>query len=266
MKNKLSARSKVQDEENLSKARDIVRALSPQQRKEMMARLPAFISYPRTGSQWLEAVMEHYFDRPCLRERRATLIGADRTDWLFFHDHDIDLKLTHDNVLYLYRSPSDTVYSYLIYKYKASRRKSWWGRWRQRGEEAITETKVNAMARAYRAHLEKWLLSPQRARTAVRYEMLREKPLEEFSRICDHFALPFDPERVKKTFEETSRARMVEVAVKKVALDQSLLSESYKMGRKEFETRFGAAVRQTVIAPELAPFFSYLDEIQHEKG
>lgn len=243
------------------KENDPVRSLSPQQWRELASRLPAFITYPRTGSQWLEAVMERYFDRPCMRERRATLIDPTRTDWLFFHDHDFQLQLQHDNVLYLYRSPVETLYSYLNYKFTRTRRKSWWGRWRQRREQAITPEKVNAMASEYRAHLEKWLLSPQRARTTVRYELLQEKPLEEFARICDHFGLPLDPERVRKTFDEASRARMVEVAVKKVALNPSLLSDDYKMGRKDFEARFGEEIKRLVITPELVPHFAYLDEI-----
>ena len=49
---------------------------------------PLFISYPRTGSHWINAVMELYFDRPRLRERRTTFMDKSRTDWMWFHDHD----------------------------------------------------------------------------------------------------------------------------------------------------------------------------------
>ncbi len=243
------------------KKNDPVRNLSEHERLELMAQLPAFITYPRTGSQWLEAVMERYFDRPCLRERRATLIDPNRTDWLFFHDHDIDLKLEHDNVLYLYRSPVETVYSFLTYRFHSTRRKSWWGRWRQRNDRPVTPEKVCEMSLQYRDHLEKWLLSPNRARATVRYELLQKNPKDEFKRICDFFDLPFDPERVEATFAAASRERMVAVAVKKRALSESLLSEEYKMGRGEFTERYGSVVRDLVITPELAPAFSYLNDL-----
>lgn len=33
----------------------------------MMEDMPVFISYPRSGSNWLNSIMELYFDRPRLR-------------------------------------------------------------------------------------------------------------------------------------------------------------------------------------------------------
>ena len=257
------ARVKPQDDpgnKEAIKRTDPVRGMSPRVRAEYMARLPAFITYPRTGSQWLEAVMEKYFDRPCMRERRATLIDAKRTDWLFFHDHDTDLSLHHENALYLYRSPVETVYSYLNYRFAASRRNSWWGRWRQRGEQPITEEKVRGFSAEYRAHLEKWLLSGQRARTYVRYELLQSTPETEFPRICAHFELPFDHARMESAFREASREKMVEVAVKKKALSPALLSKDYTMGRRQFMQTYGDLVRSIVMTPELTPLFDYLDD------
>lgn len=243
----------------VAKRKDRVRSMSGEEHAALRGKLPAFVTYPRVGSQWLEAVMEKYFDRPCLRERRATLIDPDRDDWLFFHDHDRDFKLRHGNTLYLYRSPVETVYSYLVYHFKHTRRKSWWGRWCQRNDQPITREKVLATANDYRAHLEKWLLSDQRARTAVRYELLQKRPLEEFARICDFFALPFDAARVTATLEEASRRKMVEIAVKKSALDESLLTDGYRSARRDFERDHGDLVRQTVITPALAPHFTYLE-------
>jgi hypothetical protein len=247
------------DTSEQAKRGDRVRAMSAADHAALRAALPAFITYPRVGSQWLEAVMERYFDRPCLRERRATLIDPDRDDWLFFHDHDRDFKLRHDNTLYLYRSPVETVYSYLIYHFKHTRRKSWWGRWLQRNGQPITRDKVLATAKDYRAHLEKWLLSERRARAVVRYELLQTRPLEEFARICDFFALPFDAARVTATLEEASRRKMVEIAVKKSALDASLLSDGYRSARADFMREYGDLVHRTVITPALAPHFAHLE-------
>jgi hypothetical protein len=54
---------------------------------------------------------------------------------------------------------------------------------------------------------------------------------------------------------------MVEIAVKKSALNESLLSESYRADRRNFEADFGGLVRQIVLTPQLAPHFAYLDEL-----
>ncbi len=254
------------DSSEQAKRTDRVRSMPEAEHAALRTRLPAFITYPRVGSQWLEVVMEKYFDRPCLRERRATLIDPDRDDWLFFHDHDRDHQLRHDRVLYLYRSPVETVHSHLIYHFKHTRRKSWWGRWRQRNELPITREKVLATSADYRKHLEKWLLSAQRARAVVRYELLQSRPPDEFRTICDFFELPFDADRVTATLEEASRKKMVEIAVKKSALDQSLLSEDYRADRANFERDYGDLVRSAVITAELAPHFAYLENTGRDLG
>src|SRR5438552_2054967 len=77
--------------------------------------LPLFISFPRTGAHWINCVMECYFDRPRLRERRVTFLDRSRTDWMWFHDHDMKLDVRHADVLLLYREPVATVFSNLVY-------------------------------------------------------------------------------------------------------------------------------------------------------
>ena len=73
--------------------------------KESIQNLPLFMSYPRTGAHWINAVMELYFDKPRLPEVRATYMKPERRDWMWYHDHDIGpvckLMIEHDNVLYL---------------------------------------------------------------------------------------------------------------------------------------------------------------------
>lgn len=223
---------------------------------EIRSRLAAFVSYPRTGSQWLNAVMELYFDRPCLRDWRATFLDPHRIDWLWFHDHDFDLTLKHNNVLYIYRDPVDTIYSYLCYRFASSRRKSWWGRLVQRNERAVTPEKVRVLSQEYRSHLEKWLLSSQRARTTVRYEALVARGEEEFAKVCAHFGQALSTKRLQEAFAKASKESMVNVAVKKVALSEQLLRADYRKEREQFRLNYESQIKELVLSESLRPFFA----------
>jgi hypothetical protein len=220
-----------------------------------MAKLPGFVSYPRTGSQWLNAVMELFFDRPCLREDRATFLGRERSDWMWFHEHDFDLIFDHPNVLYIYRDPVDTLYSYLKYEFGRTRRKSPWGRFAQRNEHPYPPEKVDAFGWAYRRHLEKWLLSPYKARTVVRYEALVGDRMNEFRKVCQHFEVPMDEARAKQVFEKASKESLMGVAVLRKALSPTLVAPDYASERQQFRHDFAQRIRNVVVTPELKPFF-----------
>jgi hypothetical protein len=203
--------------------------------------------------------MELYFDRPCLRDRRATFLDRERSDWFWFHDHDLDLMLEHPDVLYIYRDPVDTIYSYLEYRFKGSRRKSWVGRLLQMRDGAITPAKVDELAGEYRRHLEKWLLPPRAARTAVRYESLVRSSMEEFSRICRYFGQPLDEKRARLAFERANKESLIEVAVKKVALSPTLATNLYAQMRREFREMYGERICHSVVTLPLRPFFADAD-------
>jgi hypothetical protein len=220
-----------------------------------MARLSGFVSYPRTGSQWLNAVMELFFDRPCLREVHATFLGRERSDWMWFHEHDFDLILDHPNVLYLYRDPVDTVHSYLNYDFRRTRRKSPWGRFAQRNDHPNPPEKVDARAAEYRRHLEKWLLSPRKARTLVRYEALVQDGMSEFRKICQHFGVPMDEARAKQAFARANKGSLIGVAVRRQALNPYLLTPDYANERQQFRHDFAERICDLVITSELKPFF-----------
>jgi hypothetical protein len=93
-----------------------------------MNKLPVLISYPRSGSNWFNAVIELYFDRPRLRVGQSSFlkdINSTR-DYMWFHDHDIQsiLNLPHNNIAYLYRNPSDVIYSLLTAESKPINKKT----------------------------------------------------------------------------------------------------------------------------------------------
>jgi hypothetical protein len=234
--------------------------LSPEQRRYLVAKLPGFVSFPRTGSHWLNAVMELYFARPCLREGRSTFLETQRTDWMWFHDHDFDLALKHPNVLYIYRDPVDTLYSYLNYKFRASRRASYLGQLVQCRDDAYSSDKVDVAATEYRRHLEKWLLSTLKARTIVRYDLFVHDSVSEFRKICHHFETSTDEGRAKRAFASVSKESLIGVTTKQIVINRKLLTPNYANERKRFRDDFAERIYDLLLTPQLKPFFTPLHQ------
>jgi hypothetical protein len=206
--------------------------------------------------------MELFFQRPVLRELHATFLQRGRTDWMWFHEHDFDLTLDHPNILYIYRDPIDTIYSYLTYDFKRTRRRSPWGRFAQRNDIPYPSQNVEFRALEYRKHLEKWLLSSRKARTVIRYERMVQDNLGEFQKVCEHFEVPMDEERAKRAFAKANKESLLGVAVRKQAMNPYLLSADYASARREFRQNFSQMISDLVITSELKPFFTTDSELR----
>ena len=131
---------------------------------------PFLISFPCTGSHWLRMVMELYFGKPSL-VRIFYFKGAG--DFTCYHRHDEDLSIRRSNVIYLYRSPPDTIHSQLNY-YQ---------------EDTRDRQRIAYWARCYGAHLAKWLLEETFTthKTVITYEGMKNSMAGEFKKICLHF-------------------------------------------------------------------------------
>lgn len=219
-----------------------------------MDHLPLFISYPRTGAHWINAVMELYFDRPRLRKKRVTFLDSGRTDWMWFHDHDHDLQIEHQDVLYLYRDPSATVYSNLVHQFLSKR--PFWVRWVTRNYNIFCEREVFNFSEHYREHLLKWTYSPHKARTVICYDNFKTRRNPEFKKICEHFGVAFDEDRASHAFDiVTPEALSKKAGGNPVAKGKHLLRDSYKTGRNEFTERWGNTVKEIVMVRELTHLF-----------
>ncbi len=207
-----------------------------------MRQLPLFVSYPRSGSNWLNCVMELYFDRPRLRADRITFMPGNRSDYMWGHDHDLTLDVRHGNTMYLYRDPVDVLYSYWV----AERRPP-------------DVPFVTWHSRALRRHLSKHLLSPERASVAIRYDRLRDQFEQEFEKVVRFFgADSVDAQRLSNALSLVSRESLAERGNawnKGRYIGTHLLSPDYADGRSAFRDKHGAYIRDEVVVDELRPFF-----------
>lgn len=137
------------------------------------------ISYPRTGSHWLRSLMEKYFERPILPR---VLYNTDRTDYLAVHDHDTtppyitpSKKEAYKRVLFLFRDPVDTVYSFYRMGY---------------GHESdhMKDIRIGYLTREYSDFMQRWIEEDwTEQKTYIRYEQIAGHPFREFEKITNHF-------------------------------------------------------------------------------
>ena len=211
---------------------------------------PLFISFPRTGSHWINAVMELYFDRPRLPHVRATFMDYGRNDYMWFHDHDTiaydKLHIENSEALYLYRDPVDTVFSYLVYEFNN-------GKSLKTNQHAL-EGLVSAAATHYKNHLIKWLITAP-AKTVVKNERFKSDPEAEFSLICDHFGVPFDSERAKQCFDIVTPRALSERKTEENTLSDFMLTEEYKQERGWFRDTYGELINNIVISEKLQEWY-----------
>jgi len=213
--------------------------------------LPLFISFPRTGSHWINCVMELYFDRPRLREVRTTLFDKSRNDWMWFHDHDLDLKIDHPHVLYLYREPVSTFYSNLNYYCRVPESPFF-----RKPPLKVEEKAIKKCCADYLQHLQRWLLSDKKAHTAVRYDRFKADRPAEFQKICRYFDRPFDLARMERAFATVTPEALAAQTVDPAALGAHLLTKSYDQDRQQFAEKWGKLIQTHVIVPELRPYFA----------
>lgn len=157
--------------------------------------------------------------------------------------HDINLDFTCKNLIYLYRNPIDTVYSYIAYKKKNN------------GDPQV----VAEFASLYAAHLGKWLLKEKASekKTVVCYERLKSSLCDEFSKITAHFGEKTDVKRLEEASAMLDKNKVKEKAAdysKKVVVNTALM---YDDGRREFASRNGGEIMKIVFdcEPELRRFF-----------
>jgi len=201
---------------------------------DFFLQFPLFVSFPRTGTHWLNCVMELYFDRPRLRQSQLTFL-PNRTDWMWFSDHDGNCLIEHKDVLYLYRNPVDTIYSNCSV------------------ENNFTKEFITTYCELYRNHLIKWLLSDLKARTIISYEEMQSNPLNVLRIISEHFKVPYNATKAKDALSVVTKEAMIKISNTRYITD-GLLTDDYKIKRIEFTKNFKSYIEDIILTPELNDF------------
>ncbi|GAB4457327.1 MAG: hypothetical protein Fur0028_11880 [Bacteroidales bacterium] len=207
--------------------------------KRWMHRLPLFVSFPRTGSEWINAVMELYFDRPRLRKLRITFIDKKRKDWMWFHDHDIEMNVEHKNVLYLFRDPVETVYSNIEYMINTKHTYIINPLYASNATE-VKEKDVVILAEHYASHINKWLYGLHKAKEYISYEKFIENPHGEMEKVCRFFGSKLNSEKLTDVLAFVTKEKMVaqNEEEKNGGLNNKMLNDKYRDNRRIFKEKY----------------------------
>jgi hypothetical protein len=193
-----------------------------------MEDMPVLISYPRSGSNWLNSIMELYFGRPRLRLGPTSFLKNRRVrnDFMWFHDHDIysDLKLTHKNILYLYRNPCDVIFSLLMAEH-----------------DDVNQDLVDAQIKLIKAHHKKYLCGEY---PSICYEKCKNNLPKEFKTILGFFKHneALDIERLSFCADRANKPALIAKAVDKRYFNQSMMSAEYERRRRAFRDQYEACI------------------------
>jgi hypothetical protein len=202
---------------------------------------PWFISFPRTGSHWLRMVMELYFKKPSLVEVFYT---EQPKEYTCYHRHDLKLTIGGcSKVLYLYREPVNTIFSYLKYEKKI-----------------ISKENVVNYTNCYIDHLIKWLLEENftKDKLVLKFEKLRNRDSKEFKKLCTFFDEDFDEERMNQCMDQVTKKKLY--ALSKHDLKVVDPSAEYEKERLRFDSEYRLLIEEQVVEKSelLKPFFGYL--------
>lgn len=225
---------------------------------ESYLELPFVISYPRTGTHWLNTMLEQYFERNrVLPNYGGSITFVNKFDqdfmWYSSHDNDMTLEVKHElGTLYLYRDPVDVMYSLLTAHTLEP-------------DHDETHLSVDELfqkyAGRYRRHLEKWLLSDKyKARTVVTYEGLKTDPLATFKKVVEHFGGEWNEKKAQAIFAGTTKEKVHDRGknVMPAYFGKQYLSKEYSDKRAKFREQHAERVYETVVTEELRPWFEHL--------
>jgi hypothetical protein len=170
-------------------------------------------------------MLERYTDRPL---HTRSFFPHNNPDYLLYHTHDDELKERPLNVIYLFRSPADVVFSQLSYL----------------KEDHANKEMVTHWSKQYSCHLIHWLIRETftQKKTIICYEELKSNPHSQLMKVCDHLEIIYDADKWQGLLEKTDKTKIKTLT----AHDQSAVnvSLSYESKRLQFYDRSGQIVEQ----------------------
>ena len=215
-----------------------------------MEKYPLLISYPRSGSNWVNCILELYFNRPRLRVGPITFLDStNKKDYMWFHDHDrfSDLKVNHHNIAYLYRNPPDVIFSLLMAEHRNI--------FNTDKMTELVSTQINYLKKSLKKYL-------STAPICIKYERLKGLDPNvlyyyEFSKII-HFLDPksnMDNNKLDNAIHIVKKNKIINKSTDKY-FSEMLLSNNYEKMREDFLWLFENKINTKIISGELKKFFT----------
>lgn len=191
------------------------------------------VSYYRTGTHYLLMCLEKYFNQHVLLEKSYFYEPSfDTKNILLQHFHDPRLGLKHSNVIYLYRQPTDVVFSRVYVLNHGN---------------AFCSGLIDSVTREYLKNIEKWILEfplyglEIKEKTVIRYENLLNNFFSEFSKVVEHLCNKVDINKIKNVQSSITKDVVRQRTVSKNIIPVDL---NYENKRREFSFKYKIPIEQ----------------------
>lgn len=205
--------------------------------KAWFHKVPVMVSYPRCGSNWLQAVMELYFNRHRAGKGPNNPSWVDKIEnddepmWTATHDQSEQMNFDTDQpVLYLWRDPVDVLFS--LFRLPNSLK-------------FTNARQIEEQAKKYGMHYKKWTERANEKEVLIlRYEDVLENPHREMERISLFFEKPFDLERSKMAFETVGDKKTTNSknGWNDKFINKQSHTEEYAKARNNFKNEWGKRI------------------------
>lgn len=202
--------------------------------------LPLFVSIPRSGCNWIQAVMELTFDRhrALKNPNTPTWMETEFENPLWMHTHD---NFNHqdnpigEKTVFLYRDPVDVIYSLLkLQKIPAN------------------STSIESFCQRYNRCVGKWLNKDHFGKVfALTYENFKEHPLEELKALSRWYGIEWNEERAKKALKITGDKKTTNEknGDHPAFKNKESGTEPYELGREDFRRQWDKFIRDRIRIP-----------------
>lgn len=185
---------------------------------------PYLVSFPRTGSHWFRMVLELYSDRPLLTR---SFFPHSNENYLLSHTHDMNLSECRKNVIYLYRNPTDVIFSQLNYYQQPIDR----------------ELFVRLWVNQYSLHLIHWIFLEDctTRKLVISYEQMKSNIALVYKRVCEHLELEFDKKKILEVAAQIDKKKVAS----KTSHDPQVISKKkdYQDKRMKFSQTYHDLIR-----------------------
>lgn len=203
----------------------------------MASKIPWVITCPRSGTIWLQNLMELYFDAPHGPNQTGGITWrppkideeGNLEPFMWQHSHDegnnIEPSDTEVGDIFIYRNPIDAIFS--LNKIPG-----------HPGD-------INSYAEHFKRLVEKWSTE---ARTIITYEEAVADTLSTLKIISEHFRKDWKQEHAIKCIKKTSKKKILKKgsAVGSRYHNTNLLNKNYNKEREEFKKQYGPQIMKIV--------------------
>ena len=187
---------------------------------------PYYVGVSRSGSHWIRLVLEGYLDGKSPISSFIACKDDINVLYSILNDfkgtHDMQLDFVYDNVIYLYRNPTDCIFSNLKYD----------------GTDISDKSAVDYYLNIWVSHIQKWVYDERFTKNKVilSYEKLKNNFVDEFSKLLAFLNIEINTDKIIQSNQTYTKSKIREIVHDKKVINND---SDYELQRNIFIKLFG---------------------------